>query len=75
MNDGSSPRGLDLAKLGAWFAAEIPGAGSDLSATMIAGGKSNLTYVVTDGTQEWVVRRPPLATCSPPRTTCRASTA
>lgn len=55
-----SPRGLDLVKLGAWFAAEIPGAGSSLSATMIAGGKSNLTYVVSDGAQEWVVRRPPL---------------
>jgi aminoglycoside phosphotransferase (APT) family kinase protein len=57
---GGSPRGLDLAKLGAWFAAEVPGAGSELSATMIAGGKSNLTYVVSDGAQEWVVRRPPL---------------
>jgi aminoglycoside phosphotransferase (APT) family kinase protein len=55
-----APRGLDLAKLGAWFAAEIPGAGAELSATMIAGGKSNLTYVVSDGAQDWVVRRPPL---------------
>jgi aminoglycoside phosphotransferase (APT) family kinase protein len=55
-----NPRGLDLAKLGAWFASELPGAGQDLTATLIAGGKSNLTYVVTDGAQEWVVRRPPL---------------
>lgn len=58
--EAASPRGLDLARLGAWFAAEIPGAGADLTATMIAGGKSNLTYVVSDGTREWVVRRPPL---------------
>ena len=28
--------------------------------SLIAGGKSNLTYVVSDGEQEWIVRRPPL---------------
>ncbi|MFT4264944.1 MAG: phosphotransferase family protein [Nocardioides sp.] len=55
-----TPRGLDLRRLGAWFTAEIPGAGGELRASMIAGGKSNLTYVVTDGSREWVVRRPPL---------------
>jgi aminoglycoside phosphotransferase (APT) family kinase protein len=27
---------------------------------MFAGGRSNLTYAVTDGTQRWVLRRPPL---------------
>ncbi|GAB3681048.1 phosphotransferase family protein [Saccharopolyspora tripterygii] len=27
---------------------------------LIAGGKSNLTYAVTDGVHEWIVRRPPL---------------
>ena len=27
---------------------------------MIAGGQSNLTYEVTDGTSWWIVRRPPL---------------
>jgi aminoglycoside phosphotransferase (APT) family kinase protein len=52
--------GLDLDKLGAWFAAEVPGAGSDLSAELIAGGKSNLTYRVSDGSSAWIVRRPPL---------------
>ncbi|WP_460852312.1 phosphotransferase family protein [Nocardioides montaniterrae] len=52
--------GLDLDRLGAWFAATIPGAGDRLEATLIAGGKSNLTYVVTDGSAEWIVRRPPL---------------
>ncbi|CAM3654253.1 phosphotransferase family protein [Kibdelosporangium persicum] len=31
-----------------------------LSAELIEGGRSNLTYVVTDGTRKWVVRRPPL---------------
>jgi aminoglycoside phosphotransferase (APT) family kinase protein len=55
-----SPPGLDLDRLGRWFAAEVPGAGSALEATLIAGGKSNLTFVVTDGTSEWIVRRPPM---------------
>ena len=52
--------GLDLERLGGWMAAHVPGAGSSLQASVIAGGRSNLTYVVTDGTHEWVVRRPPL---------------
>jgi aminoglycoside phosphotransferase (APT) family kinase protein len=57
---GEARRGLDLDALGAWFTAEIPDAGHELRATLIAGGRSNLTYVVTDGAQEWIVRRPPL---------------
>ena len=52
--------GLDLEKLGPWFAEHVPGAGSELAATFISGGKSNLTYIVGDGTSEWIVRRPPL---------------
>lgn len=52
--------GLDLDRLGAWLPDAVPGAGSDLSATLLAGGKSNLTYAVTDGRSEWIVRRPPL---------------
>ena len=52
--------GLDLERLGPWFAEHVPGAGSELSATFISGGKSNLTYIVGDGSSEWIVRRPPL---------------
>ncbi|WUI04067.1 phosphotransferase family protein [Spirillospora sp. NBC_00431] len=55
-----APPGLDLGRLGGWLAAEVPGAGGELSARLLAGGKSNLTYEVTDGTGRWVVRRPPL---------------
>ena len=55
-----APPGIDLHALGAWFATEIPVADDNLHATLIAGGRSNLTYVVTDGAQEWIVRRPPL---------------
>ena len=27
---------------------------------MLSGGRSNLTYTLTDGTRRWVLRRPPL---------------
>jgi aminoglycoside phosphotransferase (APT) family kinase protein len=51
--------GLDPARLTAWFSTSVPGSG-DLTARLIAGGRSNLTYEVTDGTAAWIVRRPPL---------------
>ena len=57
----TTPEGLDLAALQTWFAAHVAEAGdAPLTASLIAGGRSNLTYHVTDGTHEWVVRRPPL---------------
>ncbi|WP_433280591.1 phosphotransferase family protein [Micromonospora sp. CA-244673] len=54
------PPGLDLARLGAWFAAEVPGAAGLSTARLLTGGKSNLTYEVGDGRTAWIVRRPPL---------------
>ena len=62
MNDAQQQElpGLDLARLGTWLPAAVPGAGRHLTAELIAGGKSNLTYSVTDGTSGWIVRRPPL---------------
>ncbi|RZU75352.1 aminoglycoside phosphotransferase (APT) family kinase protein [Micromonospora kangleipakensis] len=54
------PPGLDLARLSDWFAASVPGAAADLTARLIPGGKSNLTYEVGDGRKTWIVRRPPL---------------
>jgi aminoglycoside phosphotransferase (APT) family kinase protein len=53
--------GLDLDAFRRWYDGERPGEiNGDLSASLIAGGKSNLTYEVTDGTSWWIVRRPPL---------------
>ncbi|WP_181312678.1 phosphotransferase family protein [Nocardioides campestrisoli] len=57
--------GLDLDAFGAWYAAQRPDQLAadrvgDLTARLIAGGKSNLTYEVTDGDSWWIVRRPPL---------------
>lgn len=39
---------------------DIPVVGA-LQSTLIAGGRSNLTYAVTDGVTRWAVRRPPAA--------------
>jgi aminoglycoside phosphotransferase (APT) family kinase protein len=53
--------GLDLARFTTWFDGACPGEiGGPLTGRLIAGGRSNLTYEVTDGTRSWVVRRPPL---------------
>jgi aminoglycoside phosphotransferase (APT) family kinase protein len=55
------PKGLDLAALQGWLEQERPElATGPLSASLITGGKSNLTYTVSDGVREYVVRRPPL---------------
>jgi aminoglycoside phosphotransferase (APT) family kinase protein len=56
-----TPPGVDLEKLRTWFADHVDGAsGAPLSAELISGGRSNLTYGISDGTNEWVLRRPPL---------------
>ncbi|MEV4941728.1 phosphotransferase family protein [Streptomyces zaomyceticus] len=55
------PPGLDPEQLRRHLDRERPGLVSGpLEARLIEGGRSNLTYVVTDGTGRWVVRRPPL---------------
>ncbi|MFI6331020.1 phosphotransferase family protein [Micromonospora chersina] len=57
---GSAPRGLDLDRLAAYLAAHRPELAGPLSAELIAGGKSNLTYLLRAGDREVVLRRPPL---------------
>lgn len=60
-DSGRSPKGLDLDRLAAYLAEHRPElATGPLSARLIAGGKSNLTYLVRAGEQEFVLRRPPL---------------
>ncbi|HZN75042.1 MAG TPA: phosphotransferase family protein [Micromonosporaceae bacterium] len=57
----SSPPGLDLARLGAYLREQRPDlAAGELSATLIPGGRSNLTYEVHSGDRQYVLRRPPL---------------
>lgn len=55
------PPGLDLDRLSALLERERPGlVNGPLSGRLIEGGRSNLTYALSDGTARWVVRRPPL---------------
>jgi aminoglycoside phosphotransferase (APT) family kinase protein len=48
-------KGLDLERLRSYL-----GSQRELTGRMFAGGRSNLTYAITDGEQRWVLRRPPL---------------
>jgi aminoglycoside phosphotransferase (APT) family kinase protein len=51
---------LALARFAAWFDRACPGAVTGLlRARLLAGGRSNLNYEVSDGTRSWVVRRQP----------------
>ncbi|WEH42635.1 phosphotransferase family protein [Streptomyces sp. AM 2-1-1] len=55
------PPGLDPGPLRGHLDRERPGLVSGpLEARLIEGGRSNLTYTVTDSVRTWVVRRPPL---------------
>lgn len=55
------PPGLDLHQLRGLLDRERAGlVNGPLTGRLIEGGRSNLTYAVTDGTAKWVVRRPPL---------------
>ncbi|MFJ2562821.1 phosphotransferase family protein [Streptomyces sp. NPDC094154] len=55
------PPGLDLDRLRGLLDRERPGlVRGPLTGRLIEGGRSNLTYTVTDGASRWVVRRPPL---------------
>ncbi|MER7771787.1 phosphotransferase family protein [Kitasatospora sp. NPDC096140] len=57
----ASPPGVDLVRLRAHLDRELPGAvRGQLWADLIEGGRSNLTYVLSDGSSRWVLRRPPL---------------
>ncbi|HEY8473837.1 MAG TPA: phosphotransferase family protein [Natronosporangium sp.] len=50
-----------MAQLNDYLAREHPGlAAGQVTGELIVGGRSNLTYVITDGVREWVLRRPPL---------------
>lgn len=57
----SDPVGLDLASLTDYLSEHIPdGLSAPLSAKLIAGGRSNPTYELSDGSHHWILRRPPL---------------
>lgn len=54
--------GIDGPKVSDWFAANIPGATLPMTFDLIAGGRSNLTYRVTDASgHKYALRRPPVS--------------
>ncbi|MET9403706.1 phosphotransferase family protein [Kitasatospora sp. NPDC002965] len=60
-NHPADPPGLDLGRLRAHLDRVLPGTvNGPLRAELIEGGRSNLTYRLTDGRSRWVLRRPPL---------------
>lgn len=65
MGDPSSqateaPRGIDAPRVTAWFERHVEGVEAPLTFTLVAGGRSNLTFLVDDaGGHRYVLRRPP----------------
>ena len=55
------PDGIDVEKVSAWLEDQIEGATAPFTFSLIAGGRSNLTFRVTDGHgRNLVLRRPPM---------------
>ena len=61
----TSPEGLDLDAVGPWLAARGVVEPGPLDAIRLAGGLSNVTYLVTQGDRSLVIRRPPLGHVMP----------
>ncbi len=59
MSEQSVP-GVDLERLTPWFRERVAPV-SELTATIVGHGRSNLTYCLEADGQEWVLRRPPLS--------------
>src|SRR4051812_8216669 len=55
-------QGIDAPKVSDWFEANIPGATPPLAFELVAGGRSNLTFKVSDSAgNAYVLRRPPVS--------------
>ncbi|HEV3123312.1 MAG TPA: phosphotransferase family protein [Candidatus Dormibacteraeota bacterium] len=59
--DQPVPQGIDPLAVARVLGPHVGGLAGPLQASLIAGGRSNLTYVISDGERDWVLRRPPLA--------------
>ena len=67
-NPVSDPPGLRLASLSKWMQDNIADfdSSSPIQATLLAGGRSNVSYKLTDASgSSWVLRRPPLGHIMP----------
>jgi len=67
-NEVTDPPGLRLEPLRSWMEENVPNfdASGPIQATLLAGGRSNISYKLTDvGGSSWVLRRPPLGHIMP----------
>jgi len=56
-----APDGINETNVTGWMVAQLPEIATPLTFTLIAGGRSNLTFRVEDaGGRAWALRRPPL---------------
>jgi aminoglycoside phosphotransferase (APT) family kinase protein len=63
---GTGPAGLaDVERVRGLLGAGPDAPAGPLRAELLAGGRSNLTYLITDGSSRWVLRRPPLGGLTP----------
>jgi aminoglycoside phosphotransferase (APT) family kinase protein len=59
---GATVEGIDLGPVTSWLSANVAGAVAPFSFELIAGGRSNLTYRVTDAAgHAYALRRPPVS--------------
>ena len=62
MHPVDTPEGIDAGRVGQWLASNVKGVEPPLRFELIAGGRSNLTYKVTDSAgNAYALRRPPLS--------------
>jgi aminoglycoside phosphotransferase (APT) family kinase protein len=57
--------GLNLSALDGYLRSAGIGRDGELTAQLISGGRSNLTFLVADDSSKWVLRRPPLHGLTP----------
>lgn len=65
MSQTVSPAGLDLEALSRHLPSVGVPTGGPLRAELVNGGRSNLTYRITDEVSRWILRRPPLGPVMP----------
>lgn len=58
--NGDQSTGIDLGRLLEFLSTQLPGLAGPITATLLTGGRSNLSYAVVAGDHSWVLRRPPL---------------
>jgi aminoglycoside phosphotransferase (APT) family kinase protein len=66
MTDAAVPDGIEAGGVTAWLQSHTPDVAPPLRFSLIAGGRSNFTYTVTDSAgQRFVLRRPPMGPLLP----------